>query len=70
MSYAPVEETNDYEHYSTIKDELGDLSDIESLPQLEAKLDPELERIKNDLNETILNDAAEATRLLISYIKD
>ena len=70
VSYAPVEETNDYEHYSTIKDELGDLSDIESLPQLEAKLDPELERIKNDLNETILNDAAEATRLLISYIKD
>ncbi len=60
----------EYEHYPSIKDELADLSDIESLPQLEAKLDPELERIKNDLNETILNDTAEATRLLISYIKD
>ncbi len=60
----------EYEHYPSIKDELGDLADIESLPQLEAKLDPELERIKNDLNETILNDTAEATRLLISYIRD
>lgn len=69
-AYAPAEDVGEYEHYSTIRDELGDLSEIESLPQLEAKLDPELERIKNDLNETILNDAAEATRLLISYIKD
>ena len=67
-AYAPQEEN--YEHYPSIKDELGDLADIETLPQLEAKLDPELERIKSDLNETILNDTAEATRLLISYIKD
>ena len=67
-AYAPQEEN--YEHFPTIKDELGDLADIETLPQLEAKLDPELERIKTDLNETILNDTAEATRLLISYIKD
>lgn len=71
VAYSPQDDMNaEYEHYPSIKDELGDLSDIESLPQLEAKLDPELERIKNDLNETILNDAAEATRLLISYIKD
>lgn len=70
-AYAPQDDMNaEYEHYPSIKDELGDLTDIESLPQLEAKLDPELERIKNDLNETILNDTAEATRLLISYIKD
>ena len=67
-AYAPQEEN--YEHFPSIKDELGDLADIETLPQLEAKLDPELERIKTDLNETILNDTAEATRLLISYIKD
>ncbi len=67
-AYAPQEEN--FEHYPSIKDELGDLADIETLPQLEAKLDPELERIKTDLNETILNDTAEATRLLISYIKD
>ena len=67
-AYASQEDS--YEHYPSIKDELGDLADIETLPQLEAKLDPELERIKSDLNETILNDTAEATRLLISYIKD
>ncbi len=73
VAYLPQEDMGggaEYEHYPSIKDELGDLSDIESLPQLEAKLDPELERIKNDLNETILNDTAEATRLLISYIRD
>ena len=67
-AYAPAEEA--YEHYPSIRDELGDLSEIETLPQLEAKLDPELERIKSDLNDTILNDTAEATRLLISYIRD
>lgn len=71
ISYEPQGDGGaEFDHYPSIKDELGDLSDIESLPQLEAKLDPELERIKNDLNETILNDTAEATRLLISYIKD
>lgn len=73
---APVSSSGGYDgvsgddHYKALKDELSDLTDIEALPQLEAKLDPELERIKNDLNETILNDTAEATRLLISYIKD
>lgn len=67
---APQEDVTEYEHYPSIKEELADLSDIEPLPQLEAKLEPELERMKNDLNETILSDTAEATRLLISYIKD
>lgn len=67
---APQMDVTEYEHYPSIKEELADLSDIEPLPQLEAKLEPELERMKNDLNETILSDTAEATRLLISYIKD
>lgn len=53
-----------------ITDELADMLEVESLPQIEAKLDPVLERMKNDLNETILSDPQEAARLLISYIKD
>ena len=38
--------------------------------EIEPQLDPELERMKTSLNETILADPAEASRILISYIKD
>lgn len=54
----------------TIKEEATDLIDVESLPTMEAHLDPELERIRMELNDTILADPAEAARLLTSYIKD
>lgn len=54
----------------TIKEESTDLIDKETLPQIEAHLDPELERVRMELNDTILADPAEAARLLTSYIKD
>jgi flagellar M-ring protein FliF len=54
----------------TIKDERTDLIENEPLPLIEAQLDPELERIKTELNDTILADPAEAARLLTYYIKD
>ena len=54
----------------TIKDELSDMLSVDALPQIEPQLDPELEKMKTSLNETILADPAEATRILISYIKD
>lgn len=54
----------------TIKEEPTDLIQNESLPQIEAHLDPELERVRMELNDTILADPAEAARLLTSYIKD
>ncbi len=53
-----------------IKDELDEMVNIEPLLQLEAKLDPELEKMKTDLTETILSDPSEATRLLMNYIKE
>ena len=55
---------------TTIKDELSDMLSVEALPQIEPQLDPELERMKTSLNETILADPAEASRILTSYIKD
>lgn len=58
------------DYQSGMRDDLSDMMDIDPLPQIEAKLDPELERIKSDLAGTILTDPAEASRLLISYIKD
>lgn len=54
----------------TIKEEPTDLIMSERLPQIEAHLDPELERIRVELNDTILADPAEAAKLLTSYIKD
>lgn len=54
----------------TIKEESTDFIQSESLPQIEAHLDPELERIRMELNDTILADPAEAAKLLTSFIKD
>lgn len=54
----------------TIKEESTDLIDNESLPLIEAHLDPELERIRIELNDTIMADPAEAAKLLTSFIKD
>ena len=51
-------------------DELDEMIDVDPLPQLEVRVDPELEKMKSELTETILADPAEATRLLITYIKD
>ena len=54
----------------TIKEEPTELIENEALPLIEAHLDPELERVRMELNDTILADPAEAARLLTSYIKD
>lgn len=54
----------------TIKEEPTELIENETLPQIEAHLDPELERVRMELNDTILADPAEAAKLLTSYIKD
>jgi len=54
----------------TIKEEQTEFISNESLPLIEAHLDPELERIRMELNDTILADPSEAARLLTSYIKD
>jgi hypothetical protein len=54
----------------TIKEEPTELIANEHLPQIEAHLDPELERVRMELNDTILADPSEAAKLLTSYIKD
>ncbi len=41
-----------------------------SVPAIEASLDPETEKMKNELSSTISSDPSEAARLLLSYIKD
>ncbi len=54
----------------TITDNLIDKFEVESLPQIEAKLNPELDKLKTDLTDTIMSDPTEAAKILISYIKD
>lgn len=54
----------------TIKEEPTDLIVNEPLPAIEAHLDPELERVRMELNDTILADPSEAAKLLTSFIKD
>ena len=54
----------------TITDNLIDKFEVESLPQIEAKLNPELDKLKTDLTDTIMSDPSEAAKILISYIKD
>lgn len=58
------------EQQQTITDNLIDKFEVESLPQIEAKLNPELDKLKTDLTDTIMSDPSEAAKILISYIKD
>ena len=73
-SVAPQAETYNARTFEaqlpTIREEPTELIQSESLPQIEAHLDPELERIRMELNDTILADPAEAAKLLTSFIKD
>lgn len=47
-----------------------ELLQMGSIPAIEAKLEPELERMRGELNNFILSDPSEAARLLLSYVKD
>ena len=54
----------------SITDNLIDKFEVEALPQIEAKLNPELDKLRTDLTDTIMSDPSEAAKILISYIKD
>ena len=58
------------EQQQTITDNLIDKFEVESLPQIEARLNPELDKLETDLTDTIMADPSEAAKILISYIKD
>ena len=53
-----------------ITDDATDMFLSDSIPKIEANIDPELERARIELNDTILADPAEAARLLVSFIKE
>lgn len=47
-----------------------DLLEAASIPIIEAKLDPEIERMRSEINSFVMNDPAEAARLLMTFIKE
>lgn len=51
-------------------EEAGAIPGTENLPVIETSLDPVIEKIKTDINNTIVSDPEEAARLLQSFIKD
>ena len=53
-----------------IEDNLDALISPDNMPKIEANIDPELERVKMEINDTIMADPAEAARLLVSFIKE
>ncbi len=61
-----VEEEEGYEYF----EEPDQLLEAESLPALEAKLDPEMEHMRESIHSAIEQDPSEAARLLVAYMKD
>jgi hypothetical protein len=53
-----------------ISEELPEALLAEPFKGIEANIDPELERARMELNDTIMADPAEAARLLVSFIKE
>jgi len=60
----PAEEP--YEYY----DDADELIEMKEIPQIEARLDPEMEMKREAINNAIENDPAEAARLLMTYMRD
>jgi flagellar M-ring protein FliF len=53
-----------------IDDEVAGLLDVETMAKIESQLDPQLEKMKVEINDMILSDPQEAARLLLTFIKD
>lgn len=59
------------EYYSEEEmEETPNLLEATSIPAIEARLDPELERMKSEINNIIMTNPSEASRLLLSFIRE
>ena len=62
---------NSGEYYNEENSENQDLLEtVPAMPAIEANLDPEVEKMRSEINNTIVADPSDAARLLLSYIKD
>ncbi len=53
-----------------INEEVAGLLDSDTMNRIESQLDPQLEKMKTDINDIVLSDPQEAARLLLTFIKD
>ncbi|MGD9580400.1 MAG: flagellar basal-body MS-ring/collar protein FliF [Vampirovibrionia bacterium] len=61
----PSEEDDHYDY-----PDIPEILEAASIPVIEAKLDPEIERMREEINGFVMSDPAEAARLLLTYIKE
>lgn len=54
----------------SLDDEVAGLLDIDTMSRIETQLDPQLEKMKTEINDIVLSDPQEAARLLLTFIKD
>lgn len=53
-----------------LDEEVAALLDVETMSRIETQLDPQLEKMKTDINDMVLADPQDAARLLLTFIKD
>ncbi len=58
------------DEYAALPDESQPLLGTSSIPALEAKLDPEIEHMRESINSMVTKDPAEAARVLVTYMKE
>lgn len=61
----PSEEDDHYDY-----PDIPEILEAASINVIEAKLDPEIERMREEINGFIMSDPAEAARLLLTFIKE
>lgn len=54
----------------SLDDEVAGLLDVDTMTRIETQLDPQLEKMKTEINDIVLSDPQEAARLLLTFIKD
>lgn len=59
-----------YRQTAALDDEIAGLIDVEMPSAIETSLDPQLEKMKTEINDMVLSDPQEAARLLLTFIKD
>ena len=54
----------------SLDDEIAGLLNADNLAALDSQLDPQLEKMKTEINDIVLSDPQEAARLLLTFIKE
>jgi flagellar M-ring protein FliF len=71
LIHRPVQgEIMEEEEYAALPEDTEPLLGASAIPVLEAKLDPEIEQMRDALNNMVNKDPTEAARVLVTYMKD